>query len=448
MRYNKINKGSDVGAEINFKPLLKQHTAWNYLMDKTTEHILFGGSAGGGKTVLICYWLLIMCISYPGTRWLLGRSRLLTLKRTTLKSFLDTINKCKLNNHVNYNQQNNVITFHNGSEIMLMDLFPYPGDPDFDRLGSMELTGAAIDELSDITFKAFEVISSRIRYKLKDYNLIPKILCASNPTRSWVYNYFVKPEVDGVQSTHIKFIPALPGDNPHLPIEYVKSLERLDVGLRNRLLYGNWDFMDEDYQLFTYDRINQLFYNEYFNNKDSNNYLTCDVADLGSDRTVIGIWNGWNCVRLEKFKQLDTTAVVSKIREYMGLYRININNVIVDATGVGAGVGSLLKGCIRYMGAERPLNGEKYRNLKAQLMWHFAERVDKLDVCFNFPYDDGLVQEMLVYKKDFKNELYAVSSKDDVRKSLGRSPDMIDALYLRAYWDCKPKAASRPFAVL
>lgn len=435
-------------AEINFRPLRKQHIAWQYLMNKETEHILFGGSAGGGKTVLICYWLIIMCINFPGTRWLLGRSRLLTLKRTSLKSLMDIINLSKLNKHITYNQQNNIITFSNGSEIILFDLFPYPSDPDFDRLGSLELTGAAIDELSDITFKAFEVITSRIRYKLKEYDLIPKILCASNPTRSWVYNYFVKPEMDGVQSPHIKFIPALPGDNPYLPEEYIHSLERLDIALKNRLLYGNWDFMDEDYQLFSFDRVNQIFYNEYFVNNDNGDYITVDVADLGADRTVIAIWKGWNCVRLEKFKQLETTAVVAKIKEFMSLYRVSINNVIVDSTGVGAGVGSLLKGCIRYMGAERPLNGEKYRNMKSQLMWRFADKVDKLEVNLNFPYDDGLVQEMLMYKKDFKNELLAVSTKDDVKRSLGRSPDIIDALYLRAYFDFKPKVSTRPFVVI
>ena len=36
--------------EIDFKPTIKQHEAWDYLHDEKSSEILFGGSAGGGKS--------------------------------------------------------------------------------------------------------------------------------------------------------------------------------------------------------------------------------------------------------------------------------------------------------------------------------------------------------------------------------------------------------------
>jgi len=65
---------------------LKQNHAIYYLNDKITKMVLFGGSAGGGKTVIGCLWLIAMCQKYPRSRWVMGRSKLKALKETTLNT--------------------------------------------------------------------------------------------------------------------------------------------------------------------------------------------------------------------------------------------------------------------------------------------------------------------------------------------------------------------------
>ena len=111
--------------------LTKQSHAIFFLKDKTTKEVLYGGSAGGGKSALGCLWLIEMCQTYPGTRWLMGRSKLKTLKETTLNTFFELASKLEISEQFRYNAQSNTILWNNGSEILLKDLFLYPSDPNF-----------------------------------------------------------------------------------------------------------------------------------------------------------------------------------------------------------------------------------------------------------------------------------------------------------------------------
>ena len=208
--------------------IIKQEHAVYFLKDSITEEIIYGGAAGGGKSALGCLWLIEMCQNYPGTRWLMGRAKLKTLKETTLNTFFELSSKLGISSQFKYNDQKGIIYFNNGSEILLKDLFSYPADPEFDSLGSLEITGAFIDEVSQIAYKAWQIVKSRIRYKIKELDLGIKILGTCNPTKKWVYKEFYKPFKEKDQRKDRAFIQALPTDNPHLPKSYLQSLFVLD----------------------------------------------------------------------------------------------------------------------------------------------------------------------------------------------------------------------------
>ena len=215
--------------EIDFKPTPKQHTAWEYLHDSETSEVLFGGSAGGGKSYFGAAWLLYSCLRYPGTRWLMGRAVLKTLKETTLNSFFMVCSDwgVKKGEVYKFNAQSNVIEFSNGSTILLKDLYQYPADPNFDSLGSLEISGAFIDEVNQCTEKAKNVVASRIRYMLSNYKLRPKVLMSCNPAKNWVYDFY-KQDRDGTLATHKKFVKAKLADNPHISEFYEEQLKKLD----------------------------------------------------------------------------------------------------------------------------------------------------------------------------------------------------------------------------
>ena len=267
------------------KLLSKQDNAVFYLNDPETTEVIYGGAAGGGKTAIGCLWLIEMCQTHEGSRWLMGRSKLRSLKETTLNTFFDLSSELGISDQFTYNAHSNIIYWNNGSEILLKDLFLYPSDPDYDGLGSLELTGAFIDECNQVVYKAWQIVKSRIRYKLKEFNLTPKLLGTCNPSKNWVFKEFYKPNKDGTLKSHRKFIQALPTDNPHLPPSYLDSLLQLDKNSRERLYYGNWDYDNDPATLIDHDAVTDYF-NPIHLKQEGDKYLTIDVARKGKDKTV------------------------------------------------------------------------------------------------------------------------------------------------------------------
>jgi len=223
----------------------KQNEAVYYLKDNITTELLFGGGAGGGKSKLGVLWLIEQALTYPGTRWLMAREVLKTLKETTLNTFFETSTELNINHEWEYKEQKGVIKFRNGSEIVLKELKYKPTDQNFDSLGSLEISGAFIDEVAQIVFKAWQVVKSRIRYKLTEYNLTPKILGTCNPSKNWTYKYFYRPSKRGELPEYRAFIQSLVTDNPHLPESYITTLDQLDPISKARLKDGNWEYDDD-----------------------------------------------------------------------------------------------------------------------------------------------------------------------------------------------------------
>jgi hypothetical protein len=222
----------------------KQTQALDVLTEPQYSHVselLYGGGAGGGKSMLGCAWLINQCMNYRGTRWLMGRKALKTLKETTLNSFFEVASM----GGVKYRYiENKGILFPNGSEILLKDLDYYPSDPEYSELGSLEITGAFVDECNQITEKCWNIVKSRIRYKLDEYGLTPKILGTCNPDRNWVYKRFYEPCIKGTLDADKMFIQSLVDDNYKISKHYTTNLDGLDEMSRERLRNGNWEFMD------------------------------------------------------------------------------------------------------------------------------------------------------------------------------------------------------------
>lgn len=428
------------------KLLKKQENAIYYLNDSQTQELLYGGAAGGGKSAFGCLWLISLCLRYPNTRWLMGRSKLKTLKETTLNTFFDITSRLDIGSQFNYNAQANIIYFKNGSEIILKDLFLFPSDPNYDSLGSLEITGAFIDECNQISFKAWQIVKSRIRYKLTENNITPKLLGTCNPAKNWVYKEFYKPNRDGTIVNYRKFIQALPKDNPHLPHSYVESLSRLDQVSKERLLFGNWEYDDDPSTLIDNDSIADYF-NPTHIVPNGVKYITADIARMGKDKTVIRVWHGWLCIDRYEIAKGSLVDVVELTKKIQLQYGVALSNIIVDEDGVGGGVVDFLH-CQGFVNNSRALNAENYANLKSQCSIEMAKKIvakEVGEVCKNDYIKEITSQEMEHVKmKDVdKDGKLCVIPKERVKELIGRSPDEYDSIMMRYWFEIRMKSSSR-----
>jgi phage terminase large subunit len=439
-------------SEITITPTKRQSQAWKYLTDNKTNIVLFGGSAGGGKSWLGCLWITTLCLQYPGTRYLIGRTVLQQLKLTTLNTLFDLLSilNLKSGQHYNFNGQSNVITFYNGSEIILKDLAYQPSDPNFDSLGSLELTGAFIDEAAQINNLAYSIIKSRIRYKLNEFKLIPKVLMTCNPSNNWLKKDFYIPWKENKLDPNKQFIPSLPMDNPHLPSTYIEMLKELPPQQRKRLLEGDWNYLDESDSIFKFDDITLSLFRLIPNNQEKK-YMTVDVARFGDDRSVLMIWVGLVVVECRVYRKLSTTELSREIQDLMRSYKIPNNQVIVDSDGVGGGVADQIRG-VNFVNNAKPLHGENFQNLKTQCYIKLSESFKEGSISINITDQemmDELTQELLVVKlKDLdKDTKISILSKDEVKRMLGKSPDLSDALMMRMYFELKNNKTTGRYAI-
>jgi hypothetical protein len=403
----------------------KQTKALDYLQDNTTKEVLFGG-----------------CFEYPGTRWVMGRSELKSLKETTLNTFFEVCSMMGLHSgkHYQYNSVSGFIQIGQ-SQILLKDLKHYPSDPNYDSLGSLEITGAFIDECNQLNnIKAKEVLKSRIRYKLDDYGLLPKILMTCNPAKNWVYTDFYKPWKDNTLPTEKKFVQALATDNPYISKHYIDNLRTLDKNSQERLLHGNWEYDNDPAKLFEYESLTDMFTNEHA--EAGKKYLTVDVARFGQDKTVIIEWDGLRAVNIRIIQQNSIESLVNEIKDISRVQSIPRSAILVDEDGVGGGVVDFLK-CKGFVNGSKAIKERgrdtNFSNLKSQCYFKLAEYVNNSKIFVSCIQDvkELLIEELEVVKaKDIdKDNKLAVEGKDKVKDLLGRSPDISDALMMRMYFE-------------
>jgi len=371
----------------------------------------------------------------------MGRSKLKALKETTLNSFFELATKLKITSQFNYNAQSGIIYWNNGSEILLKDLYAYPADPNFDSLGSLEITGAFIDECNQITYKAWQIVKSRIRYKIKELGIEPKMLGTCNPAKNWVYSQFYLKDKNGTIGNDKKFIQALPKDNPHLPQSYLDSLLSLDDNSKQRLYFGNWEYDNDPAKLIDYEKIQNIFTNDFIEGGEK--YISADIARYGSDKMVIMVWSGFKVIEVFTLAKSSITETAQAIRDLSHKHSVPLTNIIADEDGVGGGVVDIL-GCKGFVNNSKPLPEEgqivQYQNLKTQCYFKLAKMIQDSQIyvnCRDGNVVDDMTKELEQVKRDKIDEdgKLKIIPKEKVKELIGRSPDYSDCMMMRMYFE-------------
>lgn len=432
--------------ELQFKTFDKQRHALRALRDDNTNEVLYGGGARGGKSWLGCGWIVMECISKPYSAWLIAREELTKLRDTTLLTFFKVLKELGLKKdiHFRYDAQSFICTFYTGSRVFFREIKYIPSDPEFDRLGSYDLTGCFLDECQQIHDKAISVLRGRFSVlRGEGWKTIPKSLYTCNPAKNWIYRDFVRPAKEGTITHDRVFIPSLATDNPFADQAYIDNLNKADKITRARLLYGDFEYDDDPAALMGIDKINDIFSNDFVDGGEK--YITADIARFGKDTTTIIYWNGLRAERIVQLRKKATTDVSEMIQGMRRMYGVPMSNVVIDSDGLGGGVADQLDGCYGFVNNSRALEGENFANLKGQCYFRLAELVNESKIYVNC--DDPTVKQQLieeleqVKQKDMdKDSKRAVIGKDKVKELLGRSPDISDTLMMRMVFEIEPVA--------
>jgi len=426
--------------KIKWTKTPKQNEAWKVLNDDSTIELLFGGGAGGGKTDFGVSWGIFLSLKYIGIRGFFAREELKSLKESTLLTFFDVATRWGLKEGVDYKYTaDSHITFtQTGSTIYLKELKLLPSDPQFDRLGSTEFTWGFIDEAQQVNVKAKNVIRSRLRYKITENGLRPRLLMSCNPSKGHLYTDFYKPSKSNKLRADRKFIQALVTDNSKIDPNYIENLKGLDPISRERLLAGNWEYDADPMKLIEYDKIIDMYTLKLPITGVEQKYIVADIARLGNDKTVIGYWVGMTCTRIAMYTKQDTAVTSRVIKEWADKYGVPISNILVDEDGVGGGVKDNLR-CKGFVNNSTAKLKQNYTNLKTQCYYKLAKEINlgRVAIRCNLPEIQEMINQELeqVKAKDAdKDKKLAIISKDEVKENIGRSPDFSDMLMMRMYY--------------
>lgn len=163
-----------------------------------------------------------------------------------------------------------------------------------------------------------------------------------------------------------------------------------------------------------------------------------DVAQGGGDFNVAYLRYGGFVTKPKRWRGLDPAESADYGAQ---IARVNgAKYIYVDGTGLGAGIAPMMRRqnlrAFQVMVAQKPTytteRGEFYQ-MRDQLLWSLREWL-RTDPQSMLPPEDRLIDELRTptFGPNKQGKIY-VSSKDEMRSALGRSPDDMEALALTFY---------------
>lgn len=246
-----------------FKLTKKQNKAWfSYLENPQFRRILFDGGARSGKTDVILAWLYTQASFFPKSRILAARFRRNAAKTTLWQSFKKLLENT---GGREFNESDLECRLENGSVIRVDGL---DDQERVDKILGDEFQHIFINEATQVSWPTVQTIITRLALVVCDpqgREGMRKLILDCNPKsqRHWLYKVGVrhvdpeteKPIPDAAVWGRLAWTPH---DNPHLPTDFLASLDALPEVKRRRMRDGVWcenegavyDEFDEDIHVF------------------------------------------------------------------------------------------------------------------------------------------------------------------------------------------------------
>lgn len=249
------------------------------------------------------------------------------------------------------------------------------------------------------------------------------------------------------------FVPSRITDNPYLMgTGYMATLQAMPEPLRSQMLYGDFKAGMEDDAMQVIPTAWVEAAQARWTKKDPKpemDSVGVDVARGGKDETVISRRHGWWFDELLAYAGKSTPDGPSVAGVAIATAR-DVAPIHVDIIGVGASPYDFLKAAgVDVFGVnvaeacdQLDKSGKlKFFNLRSYLWWRMRELLDPTaNNGIALPPDSRLLADLTAPKWELRTSKIYVQGRDDLLKTLGRSPDYASAVILASLET--PKAVS------
>ena len=393
------------------------------------------------NSFLLCLWvagwvryliklLQIDSPKYPVALGFIGRKRAVDFNDTTLETFKRTIPP---DIYEIKTQDKEIIIDHTAK-------IAYGGLDDqenINKFNSAEFAFIAIDQAEETIRDDIAILQATLRMKYNGIKPPYKELYTANPAECWLKEDFINKTRPGSI-----FIPALPDDNPYLPINYKETLRNAfvyDPALLKAYLDGDWDaFASLENVLFKAKWIEQARLKKTEDEEDAIRIVAADVATKHGDcQTVVMYRLGHTFKEIRAEKQIPSTTTANIIKRYYE--QKEADTIVIDSDGFGEGVSDILTaqriGVIEFHGGygAKALQAGRYRNLRSQFYHIAAKKFENGLYCLNeLPQNvyETLKSQLCsirVRPPDAMGRMQ-IETKEDMMARGIKSPDFADAL--------------------
>ena len=210
------------------------------------HELLLSGSVGSSKSTLLAHIITKHCLQNKGAKALIARRALPDLRDTLYTKIVEHLDDEYLVEGFHYKlyERECRVEFPAfKSEIIARSW----ADKKFHKLRSLELSAAAIEELTenetDDAYRELKMRVGRLPHIKQNF-----IISATNPDAPshWAHQYFIQPNMQSNHQTrHVYY--SITTDNPFLPSWYIEQLKKdLDARQARRMIYGEWIEISQD----------------------------------------------------------------------------------------------------------------------------------------------------------------------------------------------------------
>ena len=411
---------------IDLSQFYKPHPRQVLAHTASERYKLYGGAFGGGKTVWLVNEAIQLSLDYPGNVGYLCRNELPAFRRSVLIELQKYLVPEILEQH---HQTENYFRFKNGSRIYYGGL----GDSvsGLQRLSSMSLGWAGIDQLEETTETHFNMLAGRLRLNLP--NIHYHLISTCNPAPGWVKQKFIEQKLPD----HV-FIQAIPKDNPYLPPDYESSLRSIyPPEWIKSMLEGDWSALEGGNFLIPYKDIQSARNRELEIKEDDVKWAGVDIAREGDDQSVFTVRQGNKVIYTDSWMKTDLMQTTGIILQKMERFNLDAKHVNLDCVGVGAGVYDRLREQKIYIngiiaGGE-PQDKEHYINIRAEMYDNLRKQLEANVISIPDDMDLGAQLSSIRFKIASDKKLQIIS-KEEMKKTYRiKSPDKADSLALAFY---------------